>query len=185
MWVVVARPAGERDRRGRALRQTGDIAARIADHARRDLVVEREVAREEDRSVAVALERRLPEVEDDDATLVPLRSRAALLGEDPRLRRVLVDRGRPPQALHGARLPLRSLPVVRRLRRVPWLRGVMRLRLAWDLAKRQQPVVWMRRETRDEARRYVNVAGAGSLDLRRMGLARLGSCQGATGAESD
>jgi hypothetical protein len=40
------------------------------------------------------MERRLAEVEDDDAVLVAVRRPAALSGENPRLRGVLVDRER-------------------------------------------------------------------------------------------
>src|SRR5438067_275358 len=46
--VVVARPARELDGRRRALRETADVGARVAEHRGRDLVVRREAAGEED-----------------------------------------------------------------------------------------------------------------------------------------
>src|SRR5437763_6592394 len=92
--VVVARPARERDECRRVLRQAVDVAARPADHRGGDPAVAGETAREEDRPVAVMLEGGLAEVENDDAAVTPARGGATLLGEEPRLRGLLVDRDR-------------------------------------------------------------------------------------------
>src|SRR5436190_8772931 len=186
--VVVARPARELDSRGRALRQAGDVAVRVAEHRVRDLAVRREAAGEEERPVATVVERRLAEVEDDDAALVPACRRAALGGEDPWLRAVLVDRERRrPQAmlrmglgvrlgLRLRRLPLRPVP----LRSVPVLRLVRRLLVVPKFAKRLQPHAGVRREAGNQA---VDVAAGHhrGLSLGVMALGRMTFGQGAAG----
>ncbi len=172
---------------------------RVAEHRVRDLAVRREAAGEEERPVAAVVERRLAEVEDDDAALVPASRGAALGGEDPRLRAVLVDRERRrPQAMlrMGLRVrlalrvrlrrlplrpvplrpvPLRSVPVLR-----PGLRLVRRLLVVPKLAKRPQPHAGVRREAGNQA---VDVAAGHrrGLSLGVMALGRMTFGQGAAG----
>jgi hypothetical protein len=131
--VIVARAAREVDRRGGALRQAADVALGVAEHRRRDPVVRCEPAGEEDRPVVAMLERRLAEVEHDDAVLVPAGRGAALGAQDPRFEAVLVDG-------EGRRLEVMQRPLLS-LRRVP----VRRLGL-----RPVQPYVRVRREARDE-----------------------------------
>ena len=169
---------------------------RVAEHRVRDLAVRREAAGEEERPVAAVVERRLAEVEDDDAALVPACRRAALGGEDPRLHAVLVDRERRrPQAMLRmglrVRLALRLRLRLRRLRLRPVpLRSVPVLRLGLRLArrllvvpklvKRPQPHAGVRREAGNQA---VDVAAGHrrGLSLGVMALGRMTFGQGAAG----
>src|SRR5579859_1071357 len=81
MRVVVARSARKTDRGVQSARKAVRVATRIAEHAARDRPVRREAVREENRSVRVPVERRLAEVEDDDAADAALRRAAALPAE--------------------------------------------------------------------------------------------------------
>src|SRR5207248_10005014 len=143
----VARPARELDGRRRAPRETACVGARVAEHRCRDLVVRREAAGEEDRPVAAVLERRLAEIEDDDAALMPPCRATTLRGEEPRLHGLLVDRQRRGvELMPRARLLLRRLPLRSGL---PWgLRLVRGLRVARELAQCAQPRARVRREAR-------------------------------------